>query len=179
MHAALLFCNVHEISIWKNLGSATLTVVAVHKSENRFGLHKSENNLINLKWLPVLKPMTYPAFDFLDFLPGSCQDLARSWKIIQEIQDSYQEIQVSRKPTGKSRNNFPDFVGNFSMQFEIFQEFSGFSRIIKDLSGFLFKVLNLHFPQFCRDFQDAVPDFPGIIKIFKDPSRLLLKALNF
>ena len=65
--------------------------------------------------------------------PGySCQDSyqhpARSWKIIYEFQDSYQEIQESRRRTKKSRDNFP-----------FLSEYSGwsprFSRIFQDLPG--------------------------------------------
>ena len=54
--------------------------------------------------------------------------------IIQEIQDSYQEIQESRKLFRKSRDNFPDFVGIFGMQSKIFQDFSGFYRMFQDHS---------------------------------------------
>jgi len=58
------------------------------------------------------KKITHPSV----WLPGyscqeSSQDLVRSWKIIQEIQDSYQEIYESRK----SKDNFPDFVEIFRM----------------------------------------------------------------
>ena len=84
-----------------------------------------------------------PAFDLLDFQPGSYEDLARSWKIIQEILDSYREVQESRRPTRKSRDKPPDFVGIFRTQSQIFQEFLEFSRIIQDLSGLLLEVPNL------------------------------------
>ena len=110
----------------------------------------------------------YQAFDFLDFLPGSYQDLARSWKIIREIQDFYQEIQESRRPTMKSRDIFPEFVGFFRMYSQIFQDFS----------GLLLKVLKLLFPWFCRKSQDPGRDFPGFSRIIQDLSGLLLKVLN-
>ena len=55
---------------------------------------------------------------------------------MKEIQDSYQEIQ-------ESRDNFPDFVGIFRMQSQIFRDFSGFSRIIEDPSGLFLEILNL------------------------------------
>ena len=95
-----------------------------------------------------------------------CQDIARSWKVIQEIQDSYQEIQESRRPTRKSRDNFSECVGILKMYSQIFQDFSGFSRII--LSGLLLKVVHLQFAWFCRKFRDAVRNFPGSFRISRD-----------
>ena len=93
------------------------------------------------------KMITHPSV----WLPGyscqeSSQDLVRSWKIIQEIQDSYQEIYESGKPTRKSKDNFPDFVEIFRMQSQFLKDFSASSRIIQDSSRssiLLLKVLNL------------------------------------
>ena len=93
------------------------------------------------------KMITHPSV----WLPGyscqeSSQDLVRSWKIIQEIQDSYQEIYESGKPTRKSKDNFPDFVEIFRMQSQFLKDFSASSRIIQDFSRssiLLLKVLNL------------------------------------
>ena len=84
------------------------------------------------------------AFDFLDIpLRNHTTILQKSWKIIQETRESYQEIQESRRPTKKSRDNFPNFVKIFSMQSWFSRNFSCFSRIIQDLSGLILKVLNL------------------------------------
>ena len=68
------------------------------------------------------------------FFQESYQDFARSWKIIQEIQDSYQGIHECRRPARKS---------------------------------------TVYLPDFCRNFQDAVPDFPDFFWIFEDHSEPL------
>ena len=40
-------------------GAYVFCAVAIHKSENKFGLDKSENNSAKLKWLSVLKPVPW------------------------------------------------------------------------------------------------------------------------
>ena len=88
------------------------------------------------------------------FLPGN-----------SGIQETYREIQETRRPTKKSKDDFPDFVGNIRMQSEMFHDFSEFCSIIQDLSRLLLEVLNSKFPRFGRNFWDAVRDFPGFSKI--------------
>ena len=121
-------------------------------------------------WLPGFPVRIPPG---LLRIPGysyqqSYQDLARSWKFIQEVQES-------RSPTRKFKDHPFNFIEIFRMQS---QDFLGFSRIIQDLSRLLLKVLSLQFPRFCLKFQDAVGDFPGFFKSIQDPSGLLLKVLN-
>ena len=72
------------------------------KLQNRWHLwQKRPIFLFKLNFRVVLKLRLYqicPASDFLDFLPGSYKDSARSWKTILKIQVWYQEIRKSRTP---------------------------------------------------------------------------------
>ena len=114
-----------------------------------------------------------PAFDFLDFLPGSYQDSSGSLDIpTRNPSTILQEYgRLSRKfriPIRKIRNP-GDQPGNpgiiFRMLSDIFQGLSRFSMTMQDLSGLLLKVLNLQFLRFCRNFPDALRDFPGFFKV--------------
>ena len=109
-----------------------------------------------------------PAFDFLDFLPGSYQDSS----IFLDIPTR----NPTRNPTRKIMEDYPGnpgiLPGNPRITFPILSEFPacslkfpGFSRIIQDLSGLLLEVLNLQSPRFCRIFHNAVPDFPGSFRV--------------
>ena len=66
-----------------------------------------------------------PALIYWSYNKESNQDLARSWKIIQEIPDPYKEIQKLRNPTRNFKDNIPDFVEISKTQSHISQDAPG------------------------------------------------------
>ena len=135
-----------------------------------------------IQFYSAISSLSYPAFNFLDFLPGSYQDSSGFLDIptrnpTRILQDHGRLSRKSRKPTRKFRNSGV-LPGNPGIIFPILSEFPRrspsfpvFFRIFQDPSGSL--RIAFQSPEFvispnCRDFQDTVPVFPSFFRVSQD-----------